>query len=98
MAVSGYGWGEVTRGGGGPRPPKVILQPLGVWEAHRITWSVNGVILTRGPFTLEVHRWPFCGNGVGPEITPFTPESLRHHLSSKQFTISINQFVCPDVN
>ena len=20
----------------------------------------------RGPFTLEVHRWPFCGNGAGP--------------------------------
>ena len=98
MAVSGYGWGEVTRGGGGPRPPKVILQPLGVWEAHRITWSVNGVILTRGPFTLEVHRWPFCGNGVGPEITPFTPESLRHPLTGKQITISLNQIVCPDVN
>ncbi len=39
-----------------------------------MTWSVNGVILTRGPFTLEAHRWPFCGNGVGHEITPFTPE------------------------
>ena len=98
MAVSGYGWGEVTRGGGGPRPPKVILQPLGVWETHRITWSVNGVILTRGPFTLEVHRWPFCGNGVGHGITPFTPESLRHPLSGKQITISLNQIVCPDVN
>ena len=56
------------------RSPKVILQPLGVWKAHRMSWSVNGVILTRGPFTLEAHRWPFCGNGVGHEITPFTPE------------------------
>ena len=27
--------------------------------------SVNGVILTRGPFTLEAHRWPFCGNDIG---------------------------------
>ena len=58
------------------RSPKVILQPLGVWKAHRITWSVNGVISHRGPFTLEAHRWPFCGNGVGHEITPFTPEPL----------------------
>ena len=48
------------------RSPKVILQPLGVWEAHRMTWSVNGVISFRGPFTLEAHRWPFCGNGAGP--------------------------------
>ena len=56
------------------RSPKVILQPLCVWGAHRMAWSVNGVILTRGPFTLEAHRWPFCGNGVGHEITPFTPE------------------------
>ena len=74
MAVFGYGWGAATRGGGGPRSPKVILQPLGVWKAHRMSWSVNGVILIRGPFTLEAHRWPFCGNGVGHEITPFTPE------------------------
>ena len=43
-------------------------------EAHRMAWSVNGVISHRGPFTLEVHRCPFCGNGVGHEITPFTPE------------------------
>ena len=70
------------------RSPKVLLQPLCVWEthrmarretprrkrAHRMTWSVNGVISSRGPFTLEVRRWPFCGNGVGHEITPFTPE------------------------
>ena len=80
------------------RSPKVILQPLGVWEAHRMTWRVNGVISTRGPFTLEVHRWPFCGNGVGPEITPFTPESLRHPLTGKQITISLNQIAYPDIN
>ncbi len=30
-----------------------------------MTWSVNGVISHRGPFTLEAHRWPFCGNGIG---------------------------------
>ena len=30
-----------------------------------MTWSVNGVILTRGPFTLEAHRWLFCRNGIG---------------------------------
>ena len=36
--------------------------------------SVNGVISHREPFTLEVHRCPFCGNGVGHEITPFTLE------------------------
>ena len=42
-----------------------------------MTWSVNGVIITRGPFTLEAHRWPFCGNGVDHEITPFTLEAHR---------------------
>ena len=52
----------------------------------------------RGPFTLEVHPWPFCGNGVGPEITPFTPESLRHPLTGELITISLNKIVYPDIN
>ena len=44
---------------------------------------MNGVISPRGPFPLKVHRRPFCGNGVGPGITPIpTATTWRGGLGS----------------
>ena len=74
-------------------PSQRILRPCSartclrrVWLAgrnhlpnpRRVPFSVNGVILGVGPFTLEVAGRPKCVNGVRPGITPFTLCLLKY--------------------